>query len=180
MKELELRIHNGYHIKEELKADGYRWNPTIKAWYKRYNANETAYTKNLAEAFEADGSGIWCEVVEVNAASKEEKKYFVKEGWIFNLESMNDKIQCIMIDIKEGVLQFPLEVAGTKAENLDDLYKLLDEANELECRAKAGKVTGSQYGRIKALVNWRVMQRYATCLASGMEENKAAGCFEDL
>ena len=51
-----------YQIKEELKADGFRWNPNKKAWYKSYSENEPNYVKNLAEAFEATGD-IWCEIV---------------------------------------------------------------------------------------------------------------------
>lgn len=180
MKKLELRVFKAFEIKESLKADGYRWNPTIKAWYKRFNADESAYTKHLVESLEADGSSVWCEVVEVNVTSKEEKKYFVKEGWIFNLESMDDKIHCIMIDIEEGTLQFPLEIANTKINSYEDLEKLLEEANDLEWKAKSGRVTGKQYGRISEIVNWRVMQRYVRCIEAGMEESKAAGCFEDL
>lgn len=110
----------------------------------------------------------------------EVRKYFVKHSWIFNLESMGDKLAVIEIDLQEGELQFPLEIAGTKINSWGDLYDLREECGNLEWAAKRGKVTGKEYGRIKQLVNWRVVQRYARCMASGMSERDAGQCFTDL
>lgn len=110
----------------------------------------------------------------------EVRKYFVKTSWIFNLESMNDKIWCIIYDTQDGVLKFPFEVAGTEINEEDDLFRLKDEVNELERIAKSRKVTGKEYGRIKEIVNWRVNQRYMTCIAKGMSDYQAGACFEDL
>lgn len=110
----------------------------------------------------------------------EVKKYWVKQSWIFNLEAMHDKLFCIQLDLDEGKLLFPIEIAGTEIHDYDDLQDLVTECEELEWTAKSGKVTGKQYGRIKAIVEWRVNQRYVTCLNRGMKESDAGQCFEDL
>ena len=111
---------------------------------------------------------------------KEERKYYVKGSWIFNLESIHDKAWCIIYDIRDGVIKLPIEIAGKVINDEGDVYELIDEASDLELISKSRKVTSKEYGKIKRLVEWRVMQRYATCVASGMDESKAGGCFEDL
>lgn len=113
-------------------------------------------------------------------ASRQVRKYFVKMSWIFNLESMHDMLHCIIYDIEDGIINCPVEIAGTICNDIDDIYKLMDEAERLEWTAKSGRVTGKEYGRIKEIVNWRVMQRYMTCVASGMSDNFAGACFDDL
>ena len=110
----------------------------------------------------------------------EERKYWIKEDWIFNLESMNDKIWCIIYDLREDKIKCPFEVAGTEINDEGDLLRLKDECNELEWTSKSGKVTSKEYGRIKEIVEWRVMNRYITCINNGMDENKAGACFDDL
>ena len=109
-----------------------------------------------------------------------EKKYFIKESWIFNLEAMHDKLWCVIYDIRDYGLKNPIEICGTKIESEEDVHTLLEEAENLEWIAKSRKVTSKEYGRIKQLVNWRVELRYAACLASGMEERQAGQCFKDL
>lgn len=47
-----------YPIKEELKSDGFRWNPDSKCWYKRFSTREVEYARNLGEAFETT-DGVW-------------------------------------------------------------------------------------------------------------------------
>ena len=42
-----------------------------------------------------------------------------------------------------------------------------------------GRVTRSEWDRIQEIVNERQMQRYVTCLNSGMDERAAAGAFDD-
>ena len=112
--------------------------------------------------------------------SAEVRKYFVKQGWIFNLESIHDRAWCMIYDIRDGELTCPFEVAGKTIEDESDLFDLIEEAENLEWTAKRGKVTSKEYGRIKALVEWRVMQRYAACMASGMNERDAGLCFADM
>lgn len=165
---------NTYNAREDLKKDGFRWNPELKVWTKLIDTTE------VQDELTAKYRRKACAVNTITLQNPSEKKYFVKEGWIFNLESMHDKVWCLLIDVQEGTLHFPLEVAGKSIKDESDLYALLDEASELESAAKSGKVTGYQYSRIKEIVHWRVEQRYAACLASGMDESDAAGCFEDL
>ena len=110
----------------------------------------------------------------------EERKYRVKGEWIFNLESMHDKLWVIENDVIEKELDFPFEIAGKTIKNFDDLDDLKAEVEALEWIAKSGKVTGKEYGRIKAIVEWRTMVRYARCLASGMSESDAGKCFQDM
>lgn len=107
-------------------------------------------------------------------------KVRIKESWIFNLESMDDKLHCIKYDLEDGKISFPLTIAGTKIKDFDDLNDLICECETLQLIAKSGKVTGKEYGRIKDIVNWRVEQRYFRCLANGMKEKDAGVCFSDL
>lgn len=109
-----------------------------------------------------------------------EAKYRVKTAWIFNLESMHDKLFCILYDVQDGIVKFPITIAGTECKDEDDIEALIEEASKLEWIAKSRKVTSREYGRIKAMVEWRVGQRYARCLASGMDERDAGKCFEDM
>lgn len=110
----------------------------------------------------------------------EVRKYYVKGSWIFNLESMHDKIWCLIYDMQDGALTCPFEVAGKVINDESDLYELMDEADQLAWIASHRKVTGKEYGRIKQIVSWRVNQRYAVCMASGMSERDAGRCFEDM
>lgn len=108
------------------------------------------------------------------------KKYFVKESWIFNLESMQEKLKCIEIDLDEGTKEFPFEIANMQINDYDDLDNLIEECEDLECAAKSRRVTGKEYGRIKEIVNWRVGARYMNCISNGMNEADAGRCFSDL
>lgn len=166
-------LGNTFSIKNELKAEGFKWNSFNKAWYKDFEQEERA--KALSTAYEANGV-----YGSIKAVTPEAKKYMVKEGWIFNLESMHDKLFCLFLDIREGKLQFPFKIAGKAINSEDDLDALQDEAETLEWKAKSGKVTSKEYGRIREIVAWRIEQRYATCVANGMDEATAGGCFEDL
>lgn len=108
-----------------------------------------------------------------------ERKYLVKRNWIFQLESMHDKLACIEMDVEEGKLNFPFEIAGKMISDFDDLSDLMSECSTLEWTAKRGRVTGKEYGRIKAIAEWRMMNRYIVCLNSGMSEQDAGMCFID-
>ena len=109
-----------------------------------------------------------------------DRKYFVKRGWIFNLEAMHDKLYCIIYDIEDGELTLPLNICGTEITDIDQIYDMIEEASDLEWIAKSRKVTSKEYGRIKQMVEWRVIQRYNACMASGMSESEAGKCFEDM
>lgn len=108
------------------------------------------------------------------------RKYFVKQSWIFNLEAMNAILHCIGYDIEDGKIKTPFELLSKTINDVSDIDELREEAFDLEWIAKGGKVTGKEYGRIKEMVEWRVMQRYLSCVNSGMEESKAGICFADM
>lgn len=108
------------------------------------------------------------------------RKYFVKGSWIFNLEAMHDKLFCILYDIQDHKITFPITIAGTVCKDEDDIEQLIEEASKLEWIAKSRKVTSKEYGRIKAMVEWRVNVRYNVCMAAGMSEQDAGRCFEDM
>lgn len=108
---------------------------------------------------------------------KEERKYFVKQNWIFNLESMHDRIWCLIYDIEDGKCE-SVHLLG-KDMTIGDLYALMNECDDLAWKAHRGKVTGKEYGRIKAISDERNMMRYATCLANGDSEEDAGMAFFD-
>lgn len=104
--------------------------------------------------------------------------YFVKQEWIFNLESMDDKLWNVREEIREGKIKKAFVIDGYKDE--DEIDDLMEECNKLAWIAKSRKVTGKEYGRIKQIVMWRVNQRYAACMAAGMSEREAGACFSDV
>lgn len=61
----------------------------------------------------------------------------------------------------------------------DEIQERIDEVENLLCKMRLGRVTQAEWNRIQELVNERKMQRYITCVNSGMDEKKAAGAFED-
>lgn len=165
---------NTFDIKEELKACGFKWNANKRVWYKVIEQDEErAYS--LAEAYTANG--VYGEVH--LKSDKDERKYHIKGSWLFNLESMHDKIWCLIYDVREGNIVLPFEVAGKKINDESDLHELKSEAEELLYKAH-GKVTGTEYARIKEVVAWRVNARYTACMAAGMDEATAGRCFEDM
>lgn len=87
---------------------------------------------------------------------------------------------CLIYDVEEGKLQFPIEAAGVTLNGIEDIYELIEECSELEGKAKDGKVTSAEYGRIKEIVTWRVTQRYLICLNNGMSEREAGQEFAGL
>ena len=105
---------------------------------------------------------------------KEERKYYVKESMRFNLDSMNTKLWCLMDDIENGKYEY-VEIMGKKM-GWHELNAFRHEVQDLESKAY-GRVTGREYGRIKAISEARNMMRYMTCLASGMSENDASYAF---
>lgn len=167
---------NTYGIRYEIKGKGFRWHPDFKAWYKLFNDADKADAEAIAKEYGRNGVQAKLETIE---GKVKEKRYPVKESWLFNLESMHDKIFCLSYDMREGKLTTPFVVANTTINDEDDLFALLDEADTLRCKASR-PVSGKDYGRIKELVTWRVEQRYARCMAGGMSESDAGRCFEDI
>lgn len=163
---------NTYGIKETLKGLGFRWNPDMKGWKAMFNSKDEA--EEIASRWASEG-------VYGNIKQEAEKRYRVKQSWIFNLESMHDKIFCLSYDVEEGKIILPFEVAGKTINDVSDLFDLLDEADTLRDKAWSDRgVTGKEYGRIQEIVAWRVNARYNACMASGMDEREAGKCFEDM
>lgn len=107
-------------------------------------------------------------------ANREERKYWVKSGMWFNLDSMNTKIYCLIDDIENGSVKY-VWLMGKKMD-ISELYSFQLEIQDL-LMYQGSKVTGKQYGRIKAISDARDMMRYATCLKAGMSENDAGYAF---
>lgn len=166
-----------YGIKYTLKNLGFRWHPDTKAWYKFFNEDEKADAEELVNRWVAEG--VYGKLEAIEGKKPAEKKYPVKESYIFNLEAIHDKVWCMIYDMREGKLVVPFEIAGKTINDEFDLSDIIEEAEELAYKAHCG-VTGKEYGRIKQLVSWRVQQRYIACLNAGMDESDAGRCFEDM
>lgn len=48
------------------------------------------------------------------------KTYFVNQRLIFNLESMNDKLWCLIDDIENGERALPVEIAGVICSSVEE------------------------------------------------------------
>ena len=86
------------------------------------------------------------------------------ESALFNLDSMRTKL---------------LNEQYEQPEREDELQLRIDEVESLLWKMRFGRVTRSEWNRIQEIVNERQMQRYVTCLNSGMDERDAAGAFDD-
>lgn len=86
------------------------------------------------------------------------------ENALFNLDSMRTKL---------------LNEQYEQPEREDELQERIDEIENLLGKMHFGRVTKSEWERIQEIVNERQMQRYVTCLNSGMDEKTAAGAFDD-
>lgn len=107
-----------------------------------------------------------------------ERKYYCNESMKFNLDSMRTHLQVIRYEFIEGTRKEPVEICGKVVNDLT-IDDLIEEVEKLLDKAIYGKVTGKEYGRIKAISQERQMIRYMTCLNAGMPEWKAAGAFTD-
>lgn len=106
----------------------------------------------------------------------QERKYFVKMNYRFNLDSMREHVWCILYDMRDGLYDKVNLMGETMDENR--VEEFLEEIEDLESKM-FGKVTGKEYGRIKAISDERNMIRYCRCVASGMNEDEAALAFFD-
>lgn len=86
------------------------------------------------------------------------------ESALFNLDSMRTKL---------------LNEQFEQPEREEELQKRIDEVENLLTKMRFGRVTKTEWNRIQEIVNERQMQRYVTCLNSGMDERAAAGAFDD-
>ena len=109
---------------------------------------------------------------------KEERKYYCNESMKFNLDSMHTHLQCLRYDMRDGVITDPVEICGRWVD-INTIDDLIEEVEDLLSKAMWGKVTGKEYGRIKAIRDERNMMRYERCLANGMSERDARYAFFD-
>lgn len=86
------------------------------------------------------------------------------ESALFNLDSMRTKL---------------LNEQYEQPEREDELQVRIDEVETLLEKMRFGRVTQSEWNRIQEIVAERQMQRYVTCLNSGMDERDAARAFDD-
>lgn len=86
------------------------------------------------------------------------------ESALFNLDSMRTKL---------------LNEQYEQPEREDELQVRIDEVETLLEKMHFGRVTQSEWNRIQEIVAERQMQRYVTCLNSGMDERDAAEAFDD-
>lgn len=91
------------------------------------------------------------------------------ESALFNLDSLRTHLY---------VQQAELAEIGKYAE-ADAFDERIEEVEDLLGKMHGGRVTRKEWARIQELVAERQMQRYVTCLNSGMDERIAAGAFED-
>lgn len=114
----------------------------------------------------------------------QERKYWVKESMRFNLTSMIDHVHCMQYgfegdeDCKEYIGNGEVIIAGTHIRSAADCEDFLEELYDLYDKMFY-KVTGKEYGRIKAIAEERQWIRYNTCISHGMSENDAAYAFTD-
>lgn len=110
--------------------------------------------------------------------ANEVRKYYCNNSMKFNLDSMYTHLKCIQYDFEDGVIRGEIEICGRKVD-IDTIGDLIEEVGDLLGKATWGKVTGREYGRIKAISEERQMIRYMTCLNAGMSERDAGYAFTD-
>ena len=64
-------------------------------------------------------------------------------------------------------------------EREEELQPRIDEVENLLTKMYFGEIKVSDWVRIQEIVNERQMQRYITCVNSGLNEKTAAGAFDD-
>lgn len=84
---------------------------------------------------------------------------------LFNLDSMRTALQVQRDNVSDS------ETAKIDAK--------INEVEDLLGKMHFGRVMRKEWARIQELVAERRMQRYTSCLNSGMDESVAAGAFDD-
>lgn len=109
--------------------------------------------------------------------AKEERKYWVKMNWRFNLDSMHTSLWLIREDMIDGKIE-TAEIMG-ETMDYDRLEEFMEEVDNLLLASQTRKVTGKEYGRIKAISDERNLWRYTRCIESGMSDYEAGYAFFD-
>lgn len=174
----KIRIQKWFIEKAGIEANENDWYEVIGATEKAYKTPIGWIPKKCTNGYDCNEEANILTREYKDKLAKGEKKYRIKEDWIFNLEAMNDKLFLIAEETPEDA--YPIEIANYICRNADDVWNIRDWADELHYRAWGNKVTGKEYGEIKKIVYWRVMERYVTCINNGMDEDRAGACFNDL
>ena len=85
------------------------------------------------------------------------------------------------LDSAYNALMYEADVARESGDE-SSYYEKRQEADEvasLYFRAKRGLASAQEWARIDEVVEARKMQRYAACIAEGVDEATASGAFED-
>lgn len=105
------------------------------------------------------------------------------ENALFNLDSMRTKLMNERDEAYErscmAFAEGNKELSRKLGDEADEIQARVDEVEDLLGKMKFGRVTRKEWARIQELVAERKMQRYITCLNSGMDERIAAGAFDD-
>lgn len=104
------------------------------------------------------------------------KTYYCNSSMKTNLDSMLTLVHNLKYDFEDGTQTEIVNICGVEVDAYT-VYDLIDELEDLHDKAMYGKVTGKEYGRIKAIQSERQMIRYAKNLAAGMSESDAAYSF---
>ena len=112
---------------------------------------------------------------------KARKRYWISnENWIFNLESMHDKLFAIGEELDDGTISGPVEILGHVADSSYDLEALKEECSDFLSAAKSRPLSEEEYERAREIVHWRATSRYLTCMAAGMSEHDAGQEFNGI
>lgn len=102
---------------------------------------------------------------------------------LFNLDSMRTKLMNERDEAYERACEAfakkDQELSRKLGDEADEIEARIDEVEELLGKMHFGSVTRKEWDRIQSIVAERQYQRYAHCIASGMDEQTAAGAFED-
>lgn len=176
----KIRIAKWFIEKNGINADA-------ETWYEIKGSTEKAYRTEIGWIPKKCTAG-YDDSIEASVLKDEEykksihkgeRKYYLKESWVFNLEAMNDKLYLIASDAKDE--EYPMTIGGYVCRNAEDVWNVREWACILHEYGFGRPVTGKEYGVIRRIVEWRVEQRYFTCMcAGGLSEKYAGECFNDL
>lgn len=106
--------------------------------------------------------------------NSEVRKYYVKSGMRFNLDSMSTSLSLKIYEMQDGEYD-TVWIMGKKLD-LDGVEALKDEVDDLLMKANFGKVTGREYGRIKEISEERDAWRLARNIEAGTPDEYLGYC----
>ena len=88
------------------------------------------------------------------------------ESILFNLDSLRTHL-------------LNLQYESYNDDEVEKLQERIDEVENLLMKFNYKGLTNQELSRVRELVNERQFMRYVTCLNSGLDEQTAAGAFQD-